>query len=414
MVQGDSLLNRILSAVAQAYDRDSLDQVTIDCLGERLEHRAGNKGFADQLFDLLVSLNREGRTLELLRSLQAARPHNQLLPALCAETEERRQMLGPGRPIFAGTITNVVDGDYRSHSYQGTDPPLPIPTLADAPREDNQPILVCRRDRVAQLNDHLHAACGPQAHQARHLVVATGSRDAGKRDLLRTWLNDAGLQALAPNVAIVPFLPTAIPPAAQAHFYAAHPAWQEDCSRYGAAITALFGPLFTLGGDPWVALAAQLAGKSEHVRSILSGPEALSGLLALPSEQLLDAAALRRSLTALLRAAASERPLVVILEQAQHAGLTWLLWLEEWLQDMANLAVLFVVDIDTPLPLDDARLEASQDPWLQWLRKEHASGTPHSHLVEVGRLLRQDINDLLAPSAGEWAQDLYYLSKDTR
>jgi hypothetical protein len=98
---------------------------------------------------------------------------------------------------------------------------------------------------------------------------------------------------------------------------------------------------------------------------------------------------------------------VVILEQTQFAGLPWLLWIEEWLQDMANLAVLFVVDIVTPLPLDDARLEASQDPWLQWLRKELASGTAHAHLVDVGRVSRADITDLLAPSVGEQALDLY-------
>ena len=314
-------------------------------------------------------------------------------------------------PHVGGNIIAVADGDFITHNYLGTDPPLPIQTLADPLSEDGQPIFVCRRGQVAELNGYLQAACYDRSPQTKQLVVVTGNYGAGKRDLLRTWLNDARRQANAPNIAIAPFLPPTIPDEAQAEFYQTHPAWQLDWSRYGGHIARHFPPLFTLGSYPWVVLAAQLAGKSERVRSLLSGPGSLPGLPSLQSEQPIDSGALLRSLTALLRAAASERPLVIVLEHVQHAGLAWLLWLKLWLQDMANLPILFLAVVDTPFPLHDERLQVTQKPWLEWLQEQTVAYSPRAHLLHAGHLLRGEFEELLAPSADQWALDLYYLSE---
>lgn len=100
MSQGDSLLKRIHSAVEAAFDRAALSQVVAYCLGARFENLTAEKNFRSQLFELITTLDREGRTLDLLSCLKAERPHNTLLADLYAEAEQRQAQAGAGTPIF--------------------------------------------------------------------------------------------------------------------------------------------------------------------------------------------------------------------------------------------------------------------------------------------------------------------------
>ena len=87
------------------------------------------------------------------------------------------------------------------------------------------------------------------------------------------------------------------------------------------------------------------------------------------------------------------------------------MWLSLWLANLADLPVLFVVTVDTAFPLSDTRLQVGEDEWLLWLRRQTAPHSPRAHGLHVGRLTRGEIEELLAPSAGEWAMDLYALSE---
>ena len=285
-----------------------------------------------------------------------------------------------------------------------------VRTLVDPLHTDEQPILVCRQAQVATLNKWLDEACYEAKPGARRLVVVTGRRESGKRDLLRTWLTGVQARRDAPVITIAPFLPPFVPPQVQAASYEQHSALQRDRSRYGNRIAAHFPPLFKLGSYPWVVLAAQLAGQSRHVRDLLDKSNAVPDRPNLRSEPPVESGSLQRSLTTFLRLAARERPIVVVMEHVQHADLPWRFLLNLWLEDLADLPILFVVVVDTPLALDDARLKRGEDTWLGWLAGQTKCNHARGHLLHVDVLDVGDIRHLLDPASQQWASELWRLS----
>ena len=317
------------------------------------------------------------------------------------------QNVGVNYGTVVGIQSNIVVQDGESW-YLGVTPPIRIRTLADPHRPDAPPVLVGRADARAELGACWEAVRNDRDGRVHRLAVISGAFDAGKQDLLRVWLAELAQAAPAPMVATTTFLPPYIGAGDQAHFFQNHPVWKLDWTKYGEQVQAHFPRTFTLGGYPWVTLAAQLAGQSQSVRRLLE--RRTPHQADLQSELPIDNAALRATLSLLVRAAAQDAPLILVLEHVQRADPAWQFLLDQWLSQVQRLPCLVVLTVDNPIPLHDARGTAVKTPWLDWLRLRTAPYSPRAHHLHLGALSANQVGGLLAASSERWAAELFRLT----
>ena len=272
------------------------------------------------------------------------------------------------------------------------------------------PVIIRRCFEAEQLHRYYNAVLDDRRGRVSRLLLLSGDRATGKRDLLRQFQAEIADNERRPRIITTTYQSAALSTEIQRAYYQNHPALKEAWATYAEQVESHFPSHYALGGEAWIALAVQLLQRSPAARAYIQSLAAQT-----PDSVSNTEDAMRARASDLLEHAQYDGPLILVLEQIQYsdASLHWLL--DQWLNELGDLPILLILTIDYPYPIEDEAPEQKSHPWLEWLRTQTASShnvtnqhPPQS--IHLDQLTVADVEALLAEEYAEAAWNLHYMA----